>query len=167
MSYKITYTYSPESSERISKEFLLLRNGRSTVFSVLILGIVGVIASFSPSFRWVGGFFVALVLIYVLQFVSYIRRAKKLANDLQNNSVVVKFNDENVAFQNNGHTSTVEWKRFSQVWITKHAWLFFIYSTDSYTAVPMSSIDEKLSSFILSKVAKDNVRDFQNKRSAK
>ena len=165
MNFEITYNYSPESSDKISREFLALRNGRLPIFSVVVLGVAGVVASFSPSWRWIGGFFVAMVVIYISQFANYVRNAKKLANDLPNKSIDVKFNDESVTFQSDGHISTVEWKRFSQVWITKYAWLFFIYSTDSYTAIPISCVDEKLSSFILSKVAKDKVKDYQSKRS--
>jgi hypothetical protein len=160
MNFEITYSYSPESSEIISRQFLLLRNSRSPIFSLVFLGIVGIAASFSSSYRWIGGFLVAMVLIAIIQSINYLRNAKKLANDLPNKSIVVKFNDENVTFQSEDHISTVKWKRFSQVWITKHAWFFFIYSTDSYTAVPTGCISEELGSFILSKITKDKVRDY-------
>lgn len=167
MNFEITYNYSPESSEKITKEYLLLLAGRSPIFSVVILGVIGVVASFSPSYHWIGGFLVAIVAINISQFVNILRKAKKLANDLPNKSVVVKFDDESVTFQNDGHISIVEWKRFSQIWVTKNAWLFFIYSTDNYTAIPINCVDEKLSSFILNKVAKDKVKDYQNKRSVR
>jgi len=164
MDFEVTFNYSPELSAKISKEFLALRNGMSPFFSVIVLGIIGVGVSFLPSYRWVGGFLVATVFIYTAQFVRYVQNAKKLANELSNKFVVVKINDENVTFQSHGHISTVEWKRFSQIWITKHAWLFFIYSTDVYTAIPVNCVDEKLSSFILNKVAKDKLKDYQRKK---
>ncbi|MBI5935012.1 MAG: YcxB family protein [Chloroflexi bacterium] len=164
MDFEVTFNYSPELSAKISKEFLALRNGSSSVFSLVIFGVVGIAASFIPSLRWVGGFLVATVIIYIAQLIRYLRNAKRLANDLPNKSIVVKFNDECVAFQSDGHTSTVEWKRFERVWITKHAWLFFIYATDVYTAIPINCVDEKLSSFILNKVAKDKVKDYQSKK---
>jgi hypothetical protein len=105
-----------------------------------------------------------MVLIYIFQSISYVRNAVKIANELPNKSIVVKFNDENVTFQSEDHISITKWKRFSQVWITKHAWLFFIYSGDSYMAVPSSCISEELGRFILSKIGKDRVRDYRRQK---
>jgi hypothetical protein len=166
MNFEVTYTYSPESSKIISRQFLILRNGWSSIFVWSLLGIGGVATSFSSSYpiRWIGGFLVASVLIYILQSMSYVRNATRLASELPNKSIVVKFDDENITFQSEDHISITKWKRFSQVWITKHAWLFFIYSRDSYTAVPSSCISEELGAFILSKVTKDRVRNYLRKK---
>jgi len=164
MNFEVSYDYSPELIEKSAKEYLVLRAGWPSILSVIFLGIVGVAISFSPSYQWVGGFLVALVLIYTLQSINFVRNAKKLASELPNKAMVVKFNDEGVVFQSESHTSSVKWKRFFQVWITKHAWLFFIYSANNFTMIPSSYVSEELRSFILSKMTKETIKDYQRRK---
>lgn len=163
MNFEVTYNHSPEFSKTVAKQFLFLYIGWVSIFLIALSGIVGVTVSFALSstyYLWMGGFLVATFLIYTLQFIRYVQNAEKLANELSNQSVVIKFNDENVTFQSEDHVSIVKWKKFSQIWITRNAWLFFIYSNDRYTIIPSSIISKELRSFILSKINQGKVRNF-------
>ena len=166
MNFDITYAYSPEFSKIVPRQFLILRNGWSSILLWGLLSIGGLVTSFSlsPSYHWVGGYLIAFVINYILQLVRYVQSAEKSAKELLNKSISVKFNDESVTFQSEDHMSISKWKRFSQVWITKDAWLFFLYSTDSYTAIPTSCISEELERFILSKVSNDRTRDYRRQK---
>jgi len=164
MNFEISYDYSPEFVEKASREFLILRAGGLSIFSVIFSGIAGIAISFSTSYRWLGGFLVAMVLIYIFQSINYVRNTKKLASELQNKGIVVKFDDEGVIFHGEDHTGSFKWKRFSQVWITKYAWLFFSYSANNFTMIPTSSVSKELGSFILSKMTKDKVKDYQKRK---
>ncbi len=166
MNFEITYAYSPEFSKIVSRQFLMLRNGWSSILLWGLLSIGGLITSFSssPSYHWIGGYLIAFVINYILQLVRYVQSAEKSVKELPNKSITIKFNDENVTSQSEDHMSISKWKRFSQVWITKDAWLFFLYSTDSYSAIPTNYIGEELESFILSKFSKDRIRDYRRQK---
>ena len=123
-----------------------------------IAGILGIVASFSTDFRWVGGFFVGVVVIYVAQWASYFKRTVNMASELKDNSLAAKFTDASVTFQSKEHVSTVNWSRFSQVWILKDVWLFFIYSKNAYTMLPTASINEELDTFITQKLSENKTK---------
>jgi hypothetical protein len=164
MNLEVTYNYSPEFTKTVARQFLFHYIGWGYIFLIALSGIIGVTVSFALSstyYLWMGGFLVAAFLIYTFQLIRYVQNAGIIANELSNQSVVViKFNDENVTFQSEDHISIIKWKKFSQIWITRNAWLFFIYSNDRYTLIPSSVISKELRSFILSKINQSKVRNF-------
>ena len=153
MQFEITYQYSAELVKKASWQYFLARMWTTwpRVISLVILGILGIVGTFSPS--WLGGLCLGLTVVFVFTWINYFMGNIKAANELKDNSIIVKFTDDNVTFQSKGRISIVNWPRFYQVLILKDVWLFFTSSRGSYTVVPASYIDKELDTFITQKLS--------------
>lgn len=83
---------------------------------------------------------------------NYYCNACKIAEEMTDRSVMVKFDDEGITFQTIDHTSVIKWQRVKQILKLNEAWLFFIYSSNAYSMVPTLLLDKELKVFIEQKI---------------
>jgi hypothetical protein len=151
MEYEFTYQCPPELVKKVIRQFIVVYHGWPTIILISILGIIAIAMSLFGDLPWLSGFFVASLFFYIVPLISYYRKGIKVANELKDEYTTVKFTNDNIVFHSIDHTSIVKWSKFSQLWILRDAWLFFIYSDTQYTMVPSSCISKELGEFIMSK----------------
>lgn len=147
----VTFDYSPELVKQVTGRFIL-RQIMWTSILVIAIGLSGIITLIAGERGLFQGATITLFVGYFLLWFKYYRDAIHLANEIQNRSITVKFEDEAVTFQSADHTAIIKWPRIKKIQKLNEAWLFSIYSDNSFTMVPTSLLSEELKVFIEQKI---------------
>ena len=147
----ITFEYSPELVKQVAGRFVLRQIMRTSVL-VIAVGLAGLITLIAGERGWFQGASITVFVGYFLLWFMYYRNSIKVAQELTNRTITVKFDEEDVSFESADHLSVVKWPRFKKLQKLNEAWLFHIYADNHYTLVPTSHLDEELKGFIEQKI---------------
>jgi len=151
----IEYKYSPEFVKKVYREYWLRKIGVAFALSALLASF-GLISFLRGNRGIFEGVVLTLFALYLITIVRGEKQAEKQAKALPNPTITVTFNDEGITFDNVDHISIVKWRRFESITKLKSAWLFFIYSRDTYTAIPTALISNSIKVLIEKKMAENH-----------
>lgn len=151
----IKYKYSSEFVKKVYREYWLRKIGVAFALSTLF-ALFGIISLLRGNKGIVEGIVLTLFALYVIQIVRDEKQAEKQAKTLPNQMITVTFNDDGVTFDNVDHISIVKWRRFESIIKLISAWLFFIYSRDTYTAIPATLITNSIKALIEKKMSENH-----------